>query len=421
MDKQFVSTGTSPTVVLEVHGNLRIKGSDEEQVTAKSSSPEQLSIEQNENTVRVQCMTDCQVRVPSDATIQIEAAYGNALLKALDGDVKIEAIHGNLEMRGVADTTIEHVYGELTAKNVAGDLSIGSVDGNATVRDIQGTFSVSGAVSGNLRLDDVDGDASASADGNIVLRLDPVPGQSYTFNAGGDIFCRLPDEASAEVSIPNASQVIVHLPDAETSAPVKTPYTMTLGEGDANLTLSAEGNVVLESYAHDFSDIGPIDIEIGKEMEGMGDAFGQQLEAQIEAQMAAMVQQLESQFTSLSLRLGASKMSEEQARHIEERARAASERATAHAQERLRHAQEKMEQKVAAAQRRAEQKARTAERASRRGRQSWSFGMPPVPPSPSAPVEPVSEEERLMILRMLEQKKVSLQEAEELLAALEGK
>ena len=37
------------------------------------------------------------------------------------------------------------------------------------------------------------------------------------------------------------------------------------------------------------------------------------------------------------------------------------------------------------------------------------------------PQEQVSEEERLTILRMLEQKKISLEEAEQLLSALEGK
>jgi hypothetical protein len=36
-------------------------------------------------------------------------------------------------------------------------------------------------------------------------------------------------------------------------------------------------------------------------------------------------------------------------------------------------------------------------------------------------MEPVTEEERLMILRMLEQKKITLEEAEILLSALEGK
>jgi hypothetical protein len=121
------------------------------------------------------------------------------------------------------------------------------------------------------------------------------------------------------------------------------------------------------------------------------------------------------------MRLSAAKLSEEQARRIEDRAREASERANARAQDRIRHAQERMEQKLERAQRKIENKAQAHERAARHGRHSWSFTIP-TPPNPVIPPgEPVSDDERLMILRMLEQKKISMEEAEELLSALEGK
>ena len=80
-----------------------------------------------------------------------------------------------------------------------------------------------------------------------------------------------------------------------------------------------------------------------------------------------------------------------------------------------------MEHKMAAAQRKIEIKAQAHEHASRHGRQSWNFNIP-TPPTPATPPgEPVSEDERLMILRMLEQKVISMDQAEELLSALEGK
>ena len=89
----------------------------------------------------------------------------------------------------------------------------------------------------------------------------------------------------------------------------------------------------------------------------------------------------------------------------------------------MRRAQEKIDQKLAAAQRKIEHKSHTSHATGRRSR--WGVPIPPVPPVPPAPpaplADPVSEEERLMILRMLEQKKISLAEAETLLSALEGK
>jgi hypothetical protein len=50
------------------------------------------------------------------------------------------------------------------------------------------------------------------------------------------------------------------------------------------------------------------------------------------------------------------------------------------------------------------------------GASSERQASPPRPPS-----EPVSDEERLSILRMLQEKKITREEAEKLLAALEGK
>jgi hypothetical protein len=81
--------------------------------------------------------------------------------------------------------------------------------------------------------------------------------------------------------------------------------------------------------------------------------------------------------------------------------------------------------KVQAAMRRAEMKARAAEVRGRRGAKfnvnvgRWNWDLSPSGPAETG--EAVSDDERLIILRMLQEKKISLSEAEKLLAALEGK
>jgi predicted house-cleaning NTP pyrophosphatase (Maf/HAM1 superfamily) len=79
--------------------------------------------------------------------------------------------------------------------------------------------------------------------------------------------------------------------------------------------------------------------------------------------------------------------------------------------------------KVQAAMRRAEAKARAAEVRAR----NWQGkivvgGRTVMNASGSTPAgDPVSDDERLVILKMLQEKKITLDEAEKLLAALEGK
>jgi hypothetical protein len=420
MDKQFVTTSASPRVVLDITGDLRLKGQDAFEVVAKSDDPEDLSIESQEDQVTIRCSGDCSVRVPRAAVIHVQKLNGNSYIKALEGGLTVDHTDGNLDLRNVGATKVGKVSGNLFVKNVDGNLNVDTVDGDISARRIQGDFNVSGAVSGNLNLNDVGGGASASVDGNINLRLDPAPGHEYRFECDGNLFCRLSAETSAEISVLKASQVMVDLPGIHASAPVQAPYALTLGEGDAKIILSADGNVVMDTHAPDW-DMEDFDIDVGSEVEGMADVVSQQISQQVEAQIRMIEEQLNAQLSSLSMRLNAAKLSEEQARRIEDRAREASERAASRAQERIRRAQEKMEQKMAAAQRKMEIKSQLRERASRHGHRNWSFNIP-TPASPVTPLsDPVSEDERLMILHMLEEKKITMEEAEELLTALEGK
>ena len=420
MDKQFATTSSTPHILLNVSGDLRLKGQDEFEVTAKSDNPEELSLESRDDQVVIRSSANCSVRVPRDAVIQIQAVHGDAVIKALDGDLSIDIINGDLEVRSVGGINIGTVNGNVSAKNVDGDFNIDHTNGDLSARRVQGDFKVSGKVSGNLSLSDIGGSATASADGNITLRLDPAPGHQFEFSCQGNLFCRLSEEASVEISVPKASQVMVDLPGIHASAPVQSPYALTLGEGDAKITLSADGNVTLDTHTPDWG-MEDFDIDVGSEVEGMADAVSQQISQQVESQMRMIEEQLNSQLTSLSMRLSAAKLTEDQARRIEERAREASLRATQRAQERVRRAQDKMEQKLAAAQRKMEHRSQAREHASRHGRHAFNFNFPTPPTAPTSTSEPVSEEERLIILRMLEQKKITMDQAEELLSALESK
>ncbi|MFZ6030461.1 MAG: hypothetical protein ACOYYS_22365 [Chloroflexota bacterium] len=427
MEKQFVITGDAPKVTIEAQGELVLKGWDEARVQVKNSSVEHITIEQDGNDVLVRCASNCTVRVPEQSDVHLRAAMGSATIKNIAGTLTVEQANGDLVMKSVGATQIGEVKGSLVAKNVFGDLQAHAVRGNATVRDIQGDCTL-GRVYGNLQLDDVDGETSAEVNGNALLRFDPLSGNDYRFTAQGNLQLSLPKDASAQVKAACKGQLSVNLPGTHVDPSAPSPQTFTLGEGDADIELSAQGNLQIFSQAPDWGmgDFGADMAGMGENFARMGEDFGhmgeeiaQQVSQQIEAQMEMMAQQIESQMTGLTASLGTMGMSEEQRQRIEERARQASERAAARAQEKMRLAQERMERKMEALQRRAEQRVAAGQR---RG-----APRPPVPPMPPMPFrskafdEPVREDERMVVLRMLEQNKITLEQADQLLAALEGK
>ena len=422
MSQQTVATSITPEVIIEkVLGELQVKGWERPEVSVKAH-PDELTLEEQDDVVTLSCRGNCTIRLPHDATLRVERVYGDARFKLLEDQLIIEQIMGSLTLRSVAGTQIESVQGNLSARQVAGDLLVNQVMGNAEARNVQGRCLLE-EVSGNLELRDVDGEVNSSARGNADLRLRTLSGENYSVECSGNLRCRLPEDASTRLELSSEAEDIRVRQPTGTQTHRKARCELNLGAGEVAMKLSAGGSLYVSSQPADWAEPEDLGADFSEGFGFSGDynsRIADQIAAQIESQMEAMTRRLNEQMANLSSAMGKAGLSEAETEALMERARETQERAAALAQEKMRRAQAKLERKLEAARRRSEMKAQAAERRSQsRGRRPWSFEWPSPPPPP--PKEPVSDEERLMILRMLEQKKITLQEAEELLAALEGK
>ncbi len=417
--KSYLETSHDyPLVILEIEGNLNLKGGEGQEITARSDGQDDLLVEQRDDHVYIHSKSSCRVKVPRASEIKVEAVHGNASFKSLEGDLVIFRMDGNLQLRSVGPTHVDGVKGNLYARRVSGDLEVQAVHGNASIEEVQGALTVQEKISGNLNLQEIEGNGRAEASGNLSISLDPLPGSSYEFIAGGNLACWLAEDASAEVTILKASKFNVNLGAHNISKRGEVPFSVTFGDGDASLKLSAGGNLVVAGQPGQSGHEGfgvNFDFTTGE----IPDNLGEEISRHIEAQMEMLERQIEFQIENLSSTLSTVGLSEEAAERISRKAREASARATTRAQEKMQRAQEKIQRKLDAARRRAEQKSRSARRAEQRyeGRTPGT-GFSSGAAEPEG--EPVSNEERMIILQMLEEKKITLHEAEQLLAALEG-
>ncbi|HWQ83204.1 MAG TPA: hypothetical protein VN363_01480 [Anaerolineales bacterium] len=420
MNQFTLPTSLAPEVIFDVTGSLQVQGWERPEIAIRAQS-EALKVDEKDDIVEIKCESNCAVRLPYGSTVHVTRVEGDARFKLLEDLLTIEKAMGHLSLRSVAETQIEIVQGDLDAKHITGNLSVDRAEGNTYIREVQGSCTLAD-VQGNLDVRNVESDIDITAQGNARLRLNTLDGSHYRVQAAGNLNCRIPDNASARFSLQaGAEEITLQLPNQPRS--IKSGrYTFTLAEGLAEIDLSAEGNLFLGSQTGlgGEENLDSLEAEIDSISESFSQQINQQIESQIESQMEALTRQLNEQMANISNVLGKSWLPAEESQRILERARQDSERATARAQERMHRAQEKMEAKLEATRRRTELKAQAAQRrqqaANRRGRTfEWS------PPSIPSAKESVSDEERLLILRMLEQKKITLAEAEELLAALEGK
>lgn len=415
MDPFVLKTSESPVITLEsIGGDLRLSGWDQNQFHAESTDAHTLRAEERNGGIVAQAAADCVLHVPRRATIKIAGVGGDAKVKNIAGQIDIVQVGGDLILRQVGGVRVGRVGGDLSAKKVDGPLAAQTVSGDFSARGVAGN--VTARTMADLYLRDVTGSVSATSTGDAVLSMGFAAGQTYEVQSSGDVVLRVPPDVSAKFTLQSAGDVSVDLPGARIEGNSRQK-TVTVGEGAAQVAVRASGDVSLTTVSADPEAMGDFGDHLGREFGVMAEELAAQIESQIESQMAQLEQQLNEQLSHLDLRVG----SKVDAERIAARARAAAERAAEVARRKSEAARRRAEAKIEAARHRAE---RLAERAERGRRKAGGFVLrfdsarPAQPSTPPAP--PVSDEERLAVLKMLEQGKITVEQAEKLLAALEG-
>ena len=413
MGTRTFTTSPTPQVIIEaIYGDLQIKGWERSEVLVKSSEEEGAGLVEQGDTLRVRSRGDCLLNLPVGSGITISSVYGRAGIQGVSGALNIGRVLGSLQLLDVGETHIDSVYGELRLDHVAGGVSVSQVLGNTIVRDVQGSCSME-RIAGNLDLRDTRGDIRASVGGNAHLRLGTLSGELYQVNSGGELVFKAPGDINAQVSLScGAGRIRVDIP-AGTNTYHERAHQLVLGSGEVKIELSAGGAIVFAAREQDK----PLEDEtvVSESFTPLFEDFGQQVAAQIQDSMKI----LDARMSGLSASLAGAGLSPAESERIMRRAHMSSERA----QEKMQRARERLDHKLAAAQRKVEHKERAARRRKEgQARTTYSFEWPtpPVPPAPPG-YSPVTDEERLIVLRMLQEKKITLAEAEQLLAAMDEK
>lgn len=363
MTKRTLSAGRAPRITIETAGgDLSIVGWEGEDLLIKSD--EECRIGQDGERVVLSCPDDLALRVPHGASLQIQTVGGDLALRGVSGDVKLQTVGGDVSIRDANNVSIGTVTSDLSLRGARGDVSIGTVSSDASLREVQGNVSIE-SVGDDLVVRDVRGSLKANVGEDVVISLAPRSGNTYAVHAGDDVMLLLPPGADADLVL-EGDRVIVNWPGVEEEDGAVT-RALRLGRGGPQIAIRAGGEVRLASQ---------------DQAQQSPDEFGN---------FAGMM----LDWSDFGAQIGA---------RISRRVEAATKRAAQQAE----RAARKAESKLNAPHLRGRVNV---------GRWDWNFDSRNAPP---APREPVSEDERMAILKMLAEKKITAAQADELLAALEG-
>lgn len=392
MFEQTVETSATPHVtVTECLGNLVVRGSEERQVTIQvQGGADDAALEREGETFTLVARAGCLISCPPATTITVGTVQGNLKIKGVEGPVTIGTVHGNVNLRAVGPTALEQVSGNLSVRQVAGDLRVQTLRGNARVHQMEGSLSLS-QVDGNLVAAGLQGGLAAEqVRGNVRLGPPFSPGQTYRLSANGNLTVHLLADASLHLALRAGDGVRSRIPDLALEE-AEEETRGVLGTGEASLEAQVGGRVYLRPLEPGEGPAEGLPLDFVADLEGLG----AQIEAHVAEAMAGMAARLEEGLSHI----------DDQA--IRERVERATEKA-------LRKAGQAAGQARRVAEREAEKARLRAERAERRWQRA--SGRRPRPRQ-----EPATSKEQLRVLRMVEEGKITPEQAADLLAALEGR
>jgi len=371
METRTFETGPTPKIKIKnIGGGLRVRGQEGESVEIQSNAGGNLNAELKDGELTIECDVDCLISVPTEASLDGQAIGGDASFRDFSGDVSVRTVGGRLSLRNVGAATVENVGGGVTARKLSGALSVDRLGGDSVIDQVQGNVRMPN-LGGDVRLSRVEGLVQVTAGGDAKLSLSPRGDEKSAVAAGGDMSCYIAESASVHITLLAGGDLRLAVPVVATDIP--GGCEVQLGDSEAELNLTSGGDMLLRT-GENVEEVAAVDL---------GEAIAARVGAEIEAHMY----DIEEGLTGLGDRLQTF-----DADRIGNK---------------IRTSIEKAQRKAAKAQRKAARRRRTM---------TIIEGLPHEGPSQGG----ASEDERLMILRMLEEGKISVEEAETLLGALDS-
>lgn len=228
-----------PVVVREALGDVRMHGLGG-----------LVSLEAVHGDLRLEALDGQVLLAQADADIRAERVAELRILGRCHGDLRFvggglllaEAVDGDLRLSNAAGAQLGRLHGDLWAEKLTGAIDIRQSDGDARLNDIDGPVTVK-ALSGDLRVLGLAAGLDASQiHGDAFLSGPYAAGSEYSIAADGDIHVNVPADADVRLSVLANGRIRsdVSLTPANDGTPA---YSATLGQGASRITVAGRGDL----------------------------------------------------------------------------------------------------------------------------------------------------------------------------------
>lgn len=376
------------SIPLKLENKLNIKASEDLFIEGTESSI-MISVVRESDSFRyteaagkseIKATSDCHLQIPGEMMVTIEKVGGDASLKGLKSRLIVGKVGGDLILQDLGGASIESVGGDLHINNPGEGMEVSRVGGDLYGRQIK-TLSTR-SVGGDARLLQVTGAVSLSAGGDVELEFSDPQLPATVVTAGGDIRVVVPKDAQGQLELHSRGLSIQVNAAGQQGEWETEDFALPLGDGGSVLKISAGGDIVVTDQEKLDMDFDEVFENTLNDWKSFGADLGKQIRESVESSMRNM------KWATRSANLSAEK-----------------------ARVKMEKAMSKLESNGVVID-------HTGVNVERGGKHvGISFGTP-VEKQPKKP-RGVTDEERMLVLKMLQEKKITAEEADQLLAALD--
>lgn len=430
VNPNFIPLNETSALLVRAAADVFICGWDQPGLEIFCDAERVFKDEPGQKLARLVAKGDLYLSVPASIAVRIEHANGDAVITGLTGRLEIQKVGGDLSIEKCAQVDLAAAGGDLLARKITGPFNVQRVGGDFNGETLSGGLAVE-SVGGDAILQVQSGSVRLRAGGSIKLGLTQNSPDEVVVKAGGDVEILVGEDIGARLELSSGGRDICIEVAGHKSSIEEPAYYATLGDGSRTIRARAGGDLELSDKAWDEDDL--------------SDPIAEQL------------MEWEKRKHRLDCHRG-------DWGGVEERVRTRAEEAARRAEERVREAMERVER----------QNRRREDLFSRFGF-NFNFGPTPAPPAPpvspavpatpaapAAPAAPeplvpfapltpfgqplvqdaapavqaaqvspesvqnvmaessVSNDERMLVLKMLQEHKITIEEAEQLLSSLDG-
>jgi len=129
-ERKIPITEAIRSLKVKTYGNINLDGIEGDTLFVTGKTGDTITIMQTGDVIFITAMDRCDLKVPANLEVTIEKALGSLHINSLQSPLQCEKVLGNVVISGASTARIEKIGGNCSIKNISGEAIIEKIGGN---------------------------------------------------------------------------------------------------------------------------------------------------------------------------------------------------------------------------------------------------------------------------------------------------